>query len=103
MKVCLTASNGELYTMKKKYTLFLSIFIIELFIVSILNEINVRIQSWIGNAIGTFIFLLPIQILLFMLSRDEKFSEKKRILFKIIFWFINICYLSGGIALITQI
>lgn len=87
--------------MRKQYTFLLYIFVIEIFIVYILNEMNIKIESWIGNAIGTFIFLLPIQILLFMLGRDERLTEKKRMCFKIAFWFIVICYLLGGIISIV--
>lgn len=71
---------------------------IELLIASVLQKNNIKIQSWIGNAIGTFVFLLPIQILLFLLSKDEKFSRRKKLCFKIVFWYINICYVAGGIA-----
>ena len=98
MKAYLTVNNGVLATMRKQYTLLLHLFVIEIFIVSILNEKNIKIQSWVGNAIGMFIFLLPIQILLFMLGRDERFTEKKKMCFKIAFWFIVICYLLGGIV-----
>lgn len=84
--------------MKKQYKFLLIVFGIEFLIVSILQENNIKIQSWIGNAIGAFVFLLPIQILLFLLSKDEKFSKRKRICFKIIFWYINICCIAGGIA-----
>ena len=84
--------------MRKKYTVLLSLFSIEIFIVSILKHRDIKIESWIGNAIGTFIFLLPIQILLFMMGCDEKFSKKKRTCFRVAFWFITICYLLGGVA-----
>ena len=88
--------------MKKQYVLLLSIFIIEVCAVSILNANNIQIHSWIGNAIGTFILLLPIQILLFLLGRDKKFTEKKRLCFKIAFWFIIVCYLFGGVASLIE-
>jgi len=84
--------------MKKQYILLLSVFAVEIFIVAILNERNIKVQSWIGNAIGVFIFLLPIQILLFLLGHNEMFIAKRRMCFKVAFWFINICYLLGGVA-----
>lgn len=84
--------------MKNRYMLILLLFSIEIFVVSILSVRNIRIQSWLGNAIGVFIFLLPIQILLFMLGRDERFDEKKRLCFKCAFWFLAICYVLGGVA-----
>ena len=88
--------------MKKQYKILCSVIFIEVFIISILNETAVKIQSWFGNAIGALIFLFPIQILLFMLSKDEKFSKSKRMFFKIVFWFIIICYLLGGIATLLE-
>lgn len=84
--------------MKKRYVLLLFIFIIEVYIASILNEKNIKIHSWIGNAIGVFVCILPILILLFLLGRDKKFTEKKRLCFKIAFWYVIICYLLGGVA-----
>lgn len=72
--------------------------VIEYVIIFILNKMHLTVQTWMGNAIGAFIFLLPIQIMLFMLGRDEHFSNKKRTCFKVIFWFIIVCYLLGGIA-----
>ena len=84
--------------MRKRYRLLLSLFMVEFLIIFILNKSNIKIESWIGNAIGTFIFLLPIQVLLFLLGQDKKFTSKKRMYFKIAFWFINICYFLGGVA-----
>ena len=81
--------------MKKRYKYLLSVFIIEFIIVSILNERNISVKSWLGNAIGIIIFFLPLLILFFQLGRDEKLTEGKRLCFKIAFWFIIICYLLG--------
>lgn len=84
--------------MKKQYRVLLWFLAIELLFVSLLNEMDVKVQSWVGNAIGTFLFLLPVQILLFLMGRDEQFSEKKRTCVKVAFWFILVCYVLGGIA-----
>lgn len=84
--------------MRKKYTFLISVFFIEFFIVSILNKANIKTQSWVGNAVGTFIFLFPIQILFFLLGREYRLTKKKRTFFKVAFWFINVCYFLGGIA-----
>lgn len=84
--------------MKKQYSILLSIVGIEFLIVSILNKANVKIVSWIGNAVGAFIFFLPIQILLFLLSKDKALSTKLQACCKCAFWFILICYFLGGIA-----
>lgn len=84
--------------MKKKYKILLYIWAVELFIASILNKNNFEVQSWIGNAIGVIIAFLPIQMLLFLLGKDEDRTPGERMLFKLVFWFINICYVLGAIA-----
>lgn len=84
--------------MKKQYKVLLWFLAIEMLLVSLLNELGVKVYSWAGNAVGTFLFLLPVQILLFLMGRDEQFSEKKRACVKVVFWFILVCYVLGGIA-----
>lgn len=84
--------------MKKQYKILLIIWAVEIFIILIMREFNLRIQSLSGSIIGTLVFLLPIQILIFLLGNDEKFSERKRICFRIVFWFINTCYLFAVIG-----
>jgi len=84
--------------MKKHYKILLLTFVVELLVITYLGENGIKVESWIGNALGVFFGFLPLQILLFLLSRDEKFSDKKRMCFKIIFWYINVCYLLGIIA-----
>ena len=84
--------------MKKQYKFLIIIIGIEFLIASVLQKNNIKIQSWIGNVIGAFVFLVPIQILLFLLSNDDKFSKGKKICFKILFWYINICYIAGAVA-----
>lgn len=90
-------SNGGI-SVKKIYMILLSVFGIEIFIISMLNERNVKFESWIANAVGTLMVLLPIQILLFLLERDEHITPKRRLVLKIVFWFITICYILGGVA-----
>ena len=87
--------------MKKIYILLLSVFAIETHIVFLLNKVNFKAQTWIANVIGIFCFFLPLQILLFLLGRDENIAPQKRIWLKIIFWFINTCYLAGAITTLT--
>ena len=84
--------------MKKQYKILLYFCVIELLLLSLLKEMGVKVQSWAGNAAGTFLCLLPVQILLFLLGQDERFSAKKRACFKVAFWFIVVCYVLGGIA-----
>lgn len=84
--------------MKKQYKFLMITIGIELLIVSVLQKNNMKIQSWLGNIMGAFVFLLPIQILLFLLSKDDKFSKGKKNIFKILFWYVNICYIAGTVA-----
>lgn len=84
--------------MKKIYKILLIIFGIKFLIVSQLSKHNIQIQSKVGKTIGGFVFFLPIQILLYLLGKDDNISKAKKMLFKILFWHINICYLAGVIA-----
>lgn len=84
--------------MKKRYLIFGFIFIFEFFVISILNESKFKVDNWIGSAIGTFVFLAPIQILLFLLSKDNNLSKRTQMCCKVVFWFISICYILGGVA-----
>lgn len=84
--------------MKKHYKSLLTILGIEILILAILRKYNFEVQSWIGNAIGIFVCILPLQILLFLASRDGKFSTWKKICFKILFWHINITYIASAIV-----
>lgn len=84
--------------MKKQYKILLSLVGFEIFMILIMREFNIKIQSLSGSIIGTLVILLPIQILIFLLGNDENFSERKRICFRIIFWFINTCYLFAVIG-----
>jgi len=84
--------------MKKQYKILLGIIVLEFLGIVILDKYEIRAQTWIENAIGTFLFLVPIQTLLALLERDEQFMTK-RLWIRITFWFIMICYILGGIAL----
>ena len=88
---------------KRCYRVLLLICLVEVLIVLIMNKNNIRVNSWVGNAIGAFIFLLPIQFLFFLLSKDEKFSKRIRVFFKIMFYFIISCYLLGGVAKLIHV
>ena len=64
--------------MKKQYKILLAVIIAEfLFLFYFIPENS--IQSWLGNAVGVFVFMLPVQVLLFL-------------------WYINLCYVGGAIA-----
>ena len=84
--------------MKKSYRILLYIFISEFFIAFLLGKNNLAVESWLGKTIGAFILLLPVEILLFLISKDEAISNKKRMFSKIAFWYVLICYILAGIA-----
>ncbi len=84
--------------MKPKYKRLIYLLVAEYFIFGILSKFGMRVESWAGKAIGALICILPAQILLFMMSRDEDFSRNKRMCFKAAFWFLIVCYCLGGAA-----
>lgn len=88
--------------LKKKYKLLLILFGVELAIAYIMNGNGVKFNSFWASAIGTLIFLLPLQILLFCVYKDHDFKEKTRKFSIIGFWFINVCYIAGGVAKLMQ-
>ncbi len=63
-----------------------------------MNELDIHLQSWIGNAIGAFVFLSPLLILLYLLKKDEDISKKYRIIAKFFFGFLLLSYLAGGMG-----
>ena len=82
--------------MKKTYKIIAFVIIILLLTIGILNEMCFSAQTWIGNAVGLFVIFFPIEMLFFLLGHDKELSSWRRLLFKIIFWHIIICYILGG-------
>ena len=89
--------------MKKRYLELLSIFGAEILICAILSANGVRVESEILNAIGTLLVLAPLLILFYLLGNDERFSEGKRLCFKIVFWFLIISYVLGAVATFVEL
>lgn len=88
--------------MKKTYSVLLSVFAVEFLLVCILGQNNIKLDSWIGGIIGLLIFMLPLLILLFLLSKDNAIPKNKQLLCKIVFWLILISAVSGAIATLIQ-
>ena len=84
--------------MKNKYKIIAILLVLEYICLSIMDKLDLHIKSWIGNAIGTLVFLTPLLILLNLLEKDEDISAKVRFSSKIVFWFLIICYIAGGIG-----
>ena len=84
--------------MKMKYKIILVILIIEYFVLWYMNKTGIHLDSWIGNALGALVLLAPIFVLLYLIMRDEDISMKFKFWAKIIFWFLLVCYIAGGIG-----
>lgn len=84
--------------MNKRYKILLRIIFVEIFIAFVLNKIEIRAVSWISNAIGLFIAFLPIEILLFSISKDKKIKKIWRIISGFYFIFIIFVYAISGIT-----
>ena len=83
---------------KKRYIILLSVVFSEIIIISALDKMNIKAESFVENAAGLFLFFLPLQILLFLLSKDKNISERKRVFAAIVFWLIIVCYIAGAIT-----
>lgn len=81
--------------MKREYKALICFWLAEFFVVYFLDRAGVRLQSLLLNAICALLFLLPIVILLVLMSKDECFSVKKQMLFKMLYAFIIFCYVLG--------
>lgn len=86
--------------MKLKYKISLFLFFIEVIVFNSMNASGIKIKSTLGSLIGVILFFLPLQSLLYSLSKDSFYSIRKRKYFKIIFWFFNYCIISSIIGVI---
>jgi len=89
--------------MKRKcYKLLLGITGVEYIALMIAQEYwgNMGIQklSWLESFVIILLFFGPIQILLFMLGKDENIKRNIRTLANLAFWLINIAFVSGTIS-----
>lgn len=86
--------------MKQKNKIYLALgIVISAFFsfVSVMNHYGIRLQSWIANVLGSFIFSAPIVILLFEISGDNRINLNIRFVAKVVAWFICACCLVGAI------
>lgn len=84
--------------MKTKYKIIIFVFAIEYFCILIMDKMNIHVRGWIKNAIGALVFLVPLFLLLYFLGKDKDIKKKYRIISKILFYFLIVCYLVGGIG-----
>ena len=85
---------------ESKYKYFLWIIGAEFVLLVVLNKCGVSIEHLGARIIGLFLVIVPIELLLFKLGKDEQHSEKKRFFFKVFFWFIILCCVGGIIAIL---
>lgn len=76
--------------MKKKYKILLTVFVIEQIIVSILDLLNIKFKTEITNVIAALCCFLPIQLILYFLSKEETKPDMVKRICKWLFWFITI-------------
>lgn len=58
--------------MKRIYKILLILFVIEMCIVSLLDKIEVSLETKIGNIVGASVFLFPISLLFFLMSKIQR-------------------------------
>ena len=89
--------------MKKKYKVLLMVFIIERIIVSILDLLNLKLKTEIANVIAAICFFLPIQLILYFLSKEEIKSDIVKQICKWFFWFITIVLFMASFLVFGEI
>lgn len=88
--------------MKTKYKVLIGLSVAQAIGATHVKKYIGNIETWWGNAVGAFTFLLPIQICLWMLQRDSSISKRKSIAAKVLFWFISFAFCAGGIATLIE-
>lgn len=84
--------------MKKRYIILLSILALEFSVVYVLDALKIQLQTWFGNLIGALCIFIPIELLLLLVSKDESAKPNIRFVSKMVFVFLLLCLISGGIA-----
>lgn len=84
--------------MKKIYKKLLYTIAIIFVILHILGKMGIGVESWFFNAIAVAVFILPVCILLYLLSKDEEISKRARFISTFFFYFILVAYVAGGVA-----
>lgn len=81
--------------MKKciKYIIF-----IEIVVLIVLSKLEISAEGFAQNAIGLFLALMPIWILLYTVFHDTSNSASKRLFCRLLFWFLVACYIVGCIV-----
>ena len=84
--------------MKTKYKVLIGLSVAQVIGATYVKKYIGNVETWLGNAVGVFAFLLPIQICLWMMQRDPSISKRKSIAANVLFWFISFAFCAGGIV-----
>lgn len=82
--------------MKIKYKVLWIVLVIEIIMFNIMKSLGIVINSWFFNGLATFCMLAPILLLLGFYKRDSN-STVAKLVYNVIFWFLIICFIAGGI------
>lgn len=69
--------------------------IIDVFCIVVLNELKIKLETYIGGIIGIVLFSLPFLLLLYTVSKDESVCEFYRLLAKGGMYFWILCGVLG--------
>jgi len=87
--------------LNRVYRILRRILLLEAIAIFILDKYFKPEFSLPVRMVGALICALPLQVLLFLLSKDNTISRNKRMLCTCIFWHINFCYAVGVILAIA--
>lgn len=82
--------------MKKLYITLAVVIVIVMSVARALVAAGIGTDSWIINLIVITIALIPVEILLFVLSKDMKVKKPIRIICRIVFWVWLVSYSAGS-------
>lgn len=86
----------------KKYYIYIYIIIIEFVLINILNGLSIKVESDIGHILGVLAFVIPVEMMLYNISKESTFVPKKRLCAKGVFWFVLVCTILGVVAKVCQ-
>lgn len=88
--------------MKKEYKFLITVIIVEICCLAVLGEMRISVRSLAGKLAVIILLYGPVIKLLYMLSKDEGISLKKRRLSKAVLIFLTFCLISGGVGEIIK-
>ncbi len=83
--------------MRSKQKVLLYIIGGEFLVLFILAKLGLKAQTLAGSAIGVLLWLLPIEVLLLLVSKDPAKAPALRAVCKFLFGWLIICYVVIGL------